>query len=86
VLVQPAGDLVLIEPDQPADLHVGHTSLGDEAADVAGGDAELFGELVDGEEMGDGLGGGHGVLSVVVVVVCEDRPGCQQLTAMVLYE
>ena len=86
MLVQPAGDLVPIEPDQRADLHVGHTSLGDESADVAGGDAELFGELVDGEEVGDGLGGGHGMLSVVVVVACEDRPGCQQPAAMVLYE
>ncbi|MHB8288202.1 MAG: relaxase domain-containing protein [Acidimicrobiales bacterium] len=27
MLVQPGGDLVLIEPDQPADLHVGHKSV-----------------------------------------------------------
>jgi hypothetical protein len=34
---------------------------------VTGGDAELLGELVDGEEAGDGLGGGHGWVSGVVV-------------------
>ena len=85
-LVEPRCDLLRVEADVAADLQVRDAPLGDEPADVAGGDAELLGELVDGEEVGEGLGGGHGMLSVVVVVVCEDRPGCQQPTAVALYE
>jgi hypothetical protein len=64
----------------------GTAPFGDESANGAGGNAELFGELVDGEEVGDGLGGSHGWVSGVVVVACEDRPGCQQPAAMVLYQ
>jgi hypothetical protein len=84
--VEPVGDLCWVEADELADLQVRDAPLGDEPADMAGGDAELLGELVDGEEVGDCLDCGHGVLSVVVVAVCEDRPGCQQPTAMVLYQ
>jgi hypothetical protein len=83
--VEPVGDLRRVEADELADFQVRDAPLGDEPADVADGDAELFGELVDGEEVGDGLGGGHGWVSgVVSVAVSEDPSGCQQLGAMVL--
>lgn len=84
MLVEPAGNLGGVEADELADLQVRDSAFGDEPADVAGGNAELLGKLVDGEEVGDGLGGGHGMLSVVVVVVCEVRPGFQQRGTVVL--
>jgi len=63
--VEPVGDLCRIEADELADLQVGDAPFGDEAAHVTGGDAELLGELVDGEEVGDGLDCGHGSVSSV---------------------
>jgi len=65
VLAEAASDLRGVEADELADLQVRDASFGDEAADVTGGDAELFGELVDGEEVGDGLDCGHGSVSSV---------------------
>ncbi len=50
-LTDPLDDLVGVEADEPSDLDVGNASFGDMAADVADGDAEVFGELLDGEEV-----------------------------------
>lgn len=52
VAVEPACDLKGVEADELADLEVGDSPVRDEPAKVAGAGAELFGELVDGEEMG----------------------------------
>jgi hypothetical protein len=46
---EPFGYLARIEPDEPANLEVGDPFLGDQAAHVTHGDAEPFGELVDGQ-------------------------------------
>jgi hypothetical protein len=57
--IEPGCDLAWIEADQPPDLQVGHPSLGDESADVADAHPKPLGELVDGEELGQGFGTGH---------------------------
>ena len=49
MVVEPGGDLHRVEAHEAADLQVGHPALGDETADVAGGAAEVVGELLDGE-------------------------------------
>ena len=57
--IEPGGDLGRVEADQPPNLQVWHPSLGDEPADVADAHPEPLGELVDGEELGQGVGIGH---------------------------
>jgi hypothetical protein len=47
--VEPPGDLAGVEADEPPDLHDRDSMFGDEPANVAGGDAEPFGELFDGQ-------------------------------------
>ncbi len=54
-VVEPACDLVRVEPYEAPPLHIGHALLGDEPADVADGDTEVIGELVDGEKVREGL-------------------------------
>jgi hypothetical protein len=44
--------------NQP-NLQVGHPSFGDESANVADAHPEPLGELVDGEELGQGISIGH---------------------------
>jgi len=61
-VVQPACDLVGVETNEAPSLHIGHALLGDEPADVADGDTEVIGELVDGEEVREGLCRRHGWL------------------------
>lgn len=67
MLVKPAGDHGRVEADPAADLDVGHTPFGDEPADVPDARPELERELVDGEELGQGVGGVHRDLLVVVL-------------------
>jgi hypothetical protein len=57
--IEPDGDLGRVEANQPPDLQVGHPSLGNESADVADAHPKPLGELVDGEELGQGFGTGH---------------------------
>jgi hypothetical protein len=61
-VVEPGGDVSRVEADEPADLEEGDSSLGDQATDVADGDAKLVGDLVDGEEVGEWVGVDHGCL------------------------
>ena len=59
-LVEPARDLVRIEADEAADFEIWESPFGDLAANMADGDAEVFGELLDGEEVGgERRGTGH---------------------------
>jgi hypothetical protein len=60
-VVEPAGDLIRVEPHESPDLQVGQSPFGDLSSDVADGDAEVLGELVDGEQVGERVGGSHGV-------------------------
>ena len=77
--VDPGVDLGGVEAEEVAPLDEGDAAFGDEASDVADVDAEVAGELGDGEQVGElgGLGGGHGgVLSggVRVPVVVPHPP------------
>jgi hypothetical protein len=45
---EPFGYLTRIEPDEPSNFEVGDPFLGDQAAHMTLGDAEGFGELIDG--------------------------------------
>jgi hypothetical protein len=56
---EPVGDLGLVESNEPSDLVVRHPFVGDETADVAYGDAEALGELVDVQELGVVVDAGH---------------------------
>jgi hypothetical protein len=51
-VVEPGRNLGWIEPDEPAPFQVGHSLLGDEAADVALSHPEVLSELVDREQVG----------------------------------
>jgi hypothetical protein len=57
--IEPGSDLGRVKADQPPDLQVGYASLGNEPANVADAHPEPLGELVDGEELGQGFGTGH---------------------------
>jgi hypothetical protein len=61
-VVEPACDLVRVETYETPPLHIGHALLGDESADVADRYTEVIGELLDGEEMREGLCRRHGWL------------------------
>jgi hypothetical protein len=58
-IIEPGSDLGRVESDEPSDLQVGHPSLGNEAPEVADAYPEPLGELVDGEELRQGVGIGH---------------------------
>jgi len=57
---EPAGNVGRVKTNEAADLQVRHAALGDEPADVAHVDAEVIGELLDGEEVGKGVCRGYG--------------------------
>lgn len=49
--INPPSDLLGVEANEPSDLDVGDASFSDLATDVADGDAEMFGKLLDGEKV-----------------------------------
>jgi hypothetical protein len=57
--IEPGSDLGWVEFDEPPDLQARHPSFGDKPADVANAHPEPLGELVDGEELRQGVGIGH---------------------------
>jgi len=60
LVVEPGDDLRGVEAHEEADLQVTHPALGDKAAGVTGAAAEVVGELVDGEQLREGIRvGGH---------------------------
>jgi hypothetical protein len=49
---EPSLDVHRVEAHEASDLDVREASFGDLSSDVADGDAEVLGELVDGEQVG----------------------------------